>query len=131
MGLTIRPLFVKKLETFSPRSADVAIFSAETGRLVLRVFFIKDSFLTGRLPQGDQVIILAVIVLSDFEYDRIEFAFDPANSSVLLRYVGAMIQIEWLSEQLLCFLKSDTPARILSQGVALRFAESEPHIIMV
>ena len=53
------------------------------------------------------MIDFAVVIVSDFENQRIEPASDPANGTILLRNVAALVEVIWRSEELLGFFEAD------------------------
>src|SRR5271157_614292 len=112
MGGIMRPELVKKPEMSSPRSARRAIASAETGRLRLRVLFIKLLLLFGGLPQSHQMVIFAFPALPDLEDDGVQSFSHPANRPMLCRKVRALVKVIWVRKDLLCFLKADTTLRV-------------------
>ncbi len=73
------------------------------------------------------MVILTEPVLADLKDKRIQFRFDPADSTVLLRVIGSLILIIRVREDRLRFLEIDTAVGIFSQCLAFRFAETESH----
>src|SRR5579864_6219687 len=71
-GLTTVNLLVKKADTSSPREAISAIWSAV--RCVLDIFGIALFFFLCRFPGSDQVVVLALGVVSDLEDHRAQLA---------------------------------------------------------
>lgn len=59
-----------------PLSANLAMDSADTLRLVLEVFFIKHLFFRGSFPQRHQMIVLSALIAPDFKNHRIEAPTD-------------------------------------------------------
>src|SRR5215475_13024082 len=81
IGPIMRPLFVKKVDTLFPSSANRAIASAETG-FFLAILFIQFLFFLGCLPKRYKVVILALAVFSDFEDDGIQTVAHPADDQI-------------------------------------------------
>src|SRR5215467_3310013 len=99
------PVLVKNRETSSPRSAKRAIFSAEAAFSNLRVFLIKTLLLLCRLPQGDKVVILTLIVFSHLKNESVKAARNPSNRTLLLRSFKTMIEIKRVRKYLLGFFE--------------------------
>lgn len=74
------------------------------------------------------MIDFAVVIVSDFENQRIEPASDPANGTILLRNVAALVEVIWRSEELLGFFEADRALRIRAEPEALPRVETEPHL---
>ena len=98
-----------------------------SGYAGLGVRFIQFLFFLGGFPQRDQVVLLALFVLADFEDRRIQpFAYPP-DGPVLFGQIEAPVQIIGVREYLLDFLETDASLRIRSEPCALPAIEVEPH----
>src|SRR5208337_2349709 len=127
MGSIIWPVLVKKCETSFPCSACRAIASAGVGFRPLRVFFIKLLLLLGCFPQGHQVVVLTFLVLPHLKDERVQPAPHPANGSVLLWQIRAMVEVVRMRKDLLRLLETNSTPRVLSQPLALSHIEVESH----
>src|ERR1700677_4878062 len=112
IGPIIRPLLVKKRDTFLPLSARRAMVSADTGFRRLRVFFIKLLLLLGGLPESHKVVVFSLFVLSHFKNDGIQLFLHPTDCPILLGQMRALVKIVWVRENLLRLFESDTSFRV-------------------
>jgi hypothetical protein len=92
MGFMILPRLVKKRETSWPRSASLAMASAESGFFLERVFFIKFPFCGSCFPERHEVVELAFGIFANFKDDRIEAIAHPADGAILRRDIRALIE---------------------------------------
>jgi hypothetical protein len=73
------------------------------------------------------VIELAFGVFPDLKNHSVEAIAHPADGSMLMREIHALIQIIRVKEDLLCLLKADTTLGIPPKGLALPRIEVESH----
>ena len=112
---------------FSPSSARRAIDSADLGRLVLEVLFIKPLFFAGRLPQSHKTIVFSAFIFPDFKNQGVETTADPANGAILLRLILPLIHIIGMTKYLLRFFKTDPTLRILPESGTLLLVKVKAH----
>jgi hypothetical protein len=62
---------------------------------------------------------LALLVFPELEDDRIQSIADPADSQILFRNVGSLVEPVRPAEQLLHFFESDASLRIRPEALAL------------
>ena len=88
--------------------------SAEAAADFLRMVFIELFFLLRRFPKRNEVVVFAFIVFAYFENEGIELSRDPANGTILLGKVGALVQIIWTPEYLARLFEPYRPLWILA-----------------
>ena len=114
IGPIMRPRFVKNRDTSLPASASFAMSSADAAADFLRMVFIELLFLFRRFPEGNEVVEFAFIVFAYFENEGVELSRYPADGSILLGNVGALVQIIWTPEHLARFFEAYSPLWILA-----------------
>jgi hypothetical protein len=91
-GRTTVNLLVKYAEISSPRDAMSAISSAVGAPgLALDVLGINLFFLLGRLPRCDQVIVLALGIVPDFEDNGTQQTAAPTDCTKLFRIIVLLV----------------------------------------
>jgi hypothetical protein len=116
-------LLVKYTEISSPRDAISAI-SPALGFFFSDVFGIALFFLPGGLPRGNEVIILPLGVMPDFEDHRTKPAATATDCAKLIRIVILLVDDAGLIEDFLRFLQADAVS--LLDGPALLPVKPEP-----
>jgi hypothetical protein len=123
-----RPELVKKRETSFPASALRAMDSAEMGFFLRDVFFIKFSLFRGGFPESHQMMELAFGIFPDLKNHGIEAIAYPADGTILMGEIHALVQVVRMKEDLLRLLKTDTPLGIPPKAFALPRIEVESHL---
>ena len=124
-GSIIRPALVKNREMSFPRSAKRAMASAETGFGFLRLLFIEFPFFIGRLPERNQVVVFALGIVPDLENQGVKSAAYPADRAVLLRKIGALIEVIGMREDFLRVFESDATLRVCPKPLTLSLRQTE------
>jgi len=101
--------------------------SADTGFRCLRVFFIKLFLLPRCFPQGNQVVVLSLRILSHFKDDGVKPVSNPPDGTVLLRPVRTLIQVIWVREDLLRRFEANSTPGTFPQPLALSLIEMKSH----
>ena len=69
------------------------------------------------------MIVFAFVIFAHFEDEGVEFAANPSDCTVLLRQVGALIEVVGMRKDLLRFFETDAAPRVCSQTLAFAFVE--------
>jgi len=85
------------------------MISAATGIFCLRVLFIKLLLLLGCFLYSHEVVILSSLSSRTSKISAYNLLSHPADSSVLLRLVGALVKIVGMRKDFLRLLKPYTP----------------------
>jgi hypothetical protein len=78
------------------------------------VRFIKFLFLRRGFPESDEMVILSFHALPHFKNDSVQSLSHPADRSVLLGTIRALVKIVWVLENLLHLIEADPSLRISS-----------------
>jgi hypothetical protein len=95
-------LLVKYAEIFSPRVAISAISSAVgAAGFALDIFGIDSFFLSSRSPGRNQMVVLTIRIISDFEDDRTQGIAAPTYCAELFRIIAPLVHQVSLVKDLL------------------------------
>src|ERR1700692_631581 len=126
-GIIMRPALVKNRDTSLPWSARWAIASAGIGFRGLRALFIKFLLLFRGFPEGDEVVILSFLVLPHLKNNSVQPFPPPADRSVLLGTIQALVKVVRMRENLLSLFEPDASFRFVSQTRTLALIEVKSH----
>ena len=102
--------------------------SAETGFGFLRLLFIEFPFFIGGLPERNQVVVFALGIVPDLENQGVKSAAYPADRAVLLREIGALIEVIGMREDFLRVFESDATLRVCPKPLTFPCVKLKSHV---
>jgi len=79
------------------------------------MLFIKFLLLFRGFPEGHEVVILSFLVLPRVKNNGVQLLSHPADRSVPLGAIRALVKVVWVRENLLHLFEPDTSFRVLSR----------------
>jgi hypothetical protein len=73
-----------------------------------------------RLPQGDKVVVLTLIVFSHLKNESVKPARNPSNRPLLLRSFKTMVEVKRVRKYLLSLFEPNPASGVRPQPFALR-----------